>query len=774
MSHRPACQTADFFVLRAPGLPVGAVFPQVEDTAMEPPAALDDRLRSLVRRDVVREALALASPDLAARLDPWLAGALDAPAARGVTRALLKYLSRMGSRSTPFGLFAGVSLGGWGAASHLALGPWQASRKALRLDWGVLEALVDRLAQEPEVRAELTYRPNTSLYLRGGWYRYLERREGAPGQGRTYHLEAVEATPHLEAVLQRAQDGCRLTDLAQDLASRAGVTQGDALAYLQQLVDAQVLCDDLQPPLSCAEPLAHVVAALQAHPGTAPRAAALGELAAELQAFQQAPAGAHAGGLPGLAACLANLGLPPDTRDLLQVDLHRPAPGLTLSPAVRQALVEGAELLRRLTPPPVEGPLDRFRAAFLARHGSRWVPLLEVLDEESGLGFDGGAPTESPLLLGLPLAGPAPARPFTPRDQVLLGRLIRLQGARSWELSEADVAALAPPDPPPFPASFAALASLEAASPAALDQGDFRFWLEHHSGPTAARWVGRFASGDAALQEALARHLQREVAGQPEAVFAEVVHVPEPPCCDADQLLRRRLQPLRVMRHRLGLERAHRHVEPGNLAAAHVQRRHRLGAAAVAQFGDDAGAAECVVQGLDRKAVAGVDAQHRRRADQHAVDLGLQLGRQRIQCRRQPRGDAPVGPDQLLGQRAQRRAAAALHVQQRRAQQGLALADQLPGMAVRDLHRLAGLQQAAVFSDADQQRHGAFGKRRATGAANRPLRLDADLVHGRPIMLWPAYMGGRLAHIAHGCTTSYSRCMRKSAYVVKHLCGDRP
>ena len=527
MSHRPACQTADFFVLRSPGLPVGALFPQVVGGPVEPPEALDERLRALVRDDAVREALALASPDLAARLDPWLAGTLEAAAARGVMRSLLKYLSRMGSRATPFGLFAGISLGAWGAASQLALGPWRASRKALRLDWGVLEALVDRLAQAPEVRAGLTFRPNTSLYLRGGWYRYLERRDGEAGQGRTYHLEAVEATPHLEAVLQQAQGGGRLEDLALALAPQAGVTPTDALAFLDQLVEAQVLCGDLQPPLSCADPLAHVVAALEAHPRAAPRAAALRALAVELRAFQQAPAGTHAGGLPGLTACLASLGLSPDTRDLLQVDLHRPAPGLALSPPVRRALEEGAELLRRLTPPPAEGPLDRFRSAFLARYGTRWVPLLEVLDEESGLGFDGGTPTESPLLAGLPLAGPAPARPFTLRDQALLGRLMGQQGARTWALSEADVAALSQPDPPPFPASFAALASLEAASPAALDQGDFRLWMEHHSGPTAARWVGRFASGDAALQAALARHLQREVAGHPEAVFAEVVHVPE-------------------------------------------------------------------------------------------------------------------------------------------------------------------------------------------------------------------------------------------------------
>jgi hypothetical protein len=94
-------------------------------------------------------------------------------------------------------------------------------------------------------------------------------------------------------------------------------------------------------------------------------------------------------------------------------------------------------------------------------------------------------------------------------------------------LDDADVEALANPDPQPFPPSFAALTSLAAASPAALDRGEFQFWMEHHSGPTAARWLGRFASGDPDLKDSLQNHLRKEQAWRPEAVFAEVVHVPE-------------------------------------------------------------------------------------------------------------------------------------------------------------------------------------------------------------------------------------------------------
>ena len=418
-------------------------------------------------------------------------------------------------------------MGVWGPASRLSVGSWLECRKALRLDWGVLETLVDRLEREPEVRALMSYRPNSSIFARGGWYRYLERRESTGGEGRTYHLEAVEATPHLDFALQQAQEGARLEDLAASLAGHLTVEATQARAFLEQLVDAQVLCGDLHPPLTSPDPMGQVVAALQAKPVTAPRAQPLVALGLALKTLQGAPLGSHPAGYRSLALPLADLGIPSDTRDVLQVDLFRPSPDLALSAGVRRALEEGAETLRRLTPSPSEGPLDRFRAAFQERYGTRWMPLLDVLDEESGLGFDGGVPMDSPLLEGLPFRSSPPPRQLSRRDQFLLAQLPRWQGSRTWALEDADVEALATPDPQPFPQSFAALTTLEASSLAALDRGEFQFWMERYSGPTAARWLGRFASGDPELKDALRIHLRKEESLQPEAVFAEVVHVPE-------------------------------------------------------------------------------------------------------------------------------------------------------------------------------------------------------------------------------------------------------
>ncbi len=203
MHPSPSCRTADFFVLRTPSLPVDVLTSPMTEEPVEGLGVarnleasrerLHGTLRQLARNPAIREALALASPDLATRIDPWLEGLLVGGAAERVERALLRYLIRMSHRATPFGLFASVSTGRWKAASQLSVDSWSACRKAVRLDWGALEELLDRLARRPRTRAALRYRVNSSLHACAGWHRYLERRD-APGQERSYHLEAVEAS----------------------------------------------------------------------------------------------------------------------------------------------------------------------------------------------------------------------------------------------------------------------------------------------------------------------------------------------------------------------------------------------------------------------------------------------------------------------------------------------------------------------------------------------------------------------------------------------------
>lgn len=529
----PSVSTARFFVLRTPSLPwevQGAWAQKLPDEAGTPatpdPGSRLPQLEQAVRQPEIREALFLASPDLEAMLDPWLRNELTPERSQRVTLSLVRYLTRMSSRATPFGLFAGCSLGTWGQTNHLVVPDWQHCRRRTRLDMDYVGALVQSLEREPSVRATRRYRPNSGLYQTAGRWRYAEARIEA-GRGLDYHLVALEPTPYLDATLALAAGGATLADLAGALAQDAEVELGEAGQYLEQLVDHQVLVSDLPPALTGEEQLPSLRDRLQTH-GAAP---ILGEVQAALLALDVEGFGHPPERYRALARSLEALPAKLELKHLFQVDLYKPAPDLTLAPAVRKALEQGVALLRRLSPPRPPSDLDRFKEAFQTRYESRWVPLLEALDAEAGVGFGPAlAPGQrgAPLLEGLafPLTAPPPARTFTPRDSFLMKKLQALGEAQAWVLDDEDLKALENPTPAPWPDAFVAVASLAAPSPEALAQNAFTLGLEGFSGPSGARLLGRFCQGDPELEAEVRAHLAAEEACRPWAVFAEVVHQP--------------------------------------------------------------------------------------------------------------------------------------------------------------------------------------------------------------------------------------------------------
>lgn len=219
------------------------------------------------------------------------------------------------------------------------------------------------------------------------------------------------------------------------------------------------------------------------------------------------------------------------------MDLFKPASNVTLGERIQADLLDAAQLLRKLTPPVVNEHFKAFREAFRNRYEYRWVPLTSVLDPELGLGFQGpgrGALQAGPLVKGLFREQAQETEPsgevrFSAREFHLLKRVLDLKhrGGTVLELGQDDLALMgAGQELVPLPHSFILMLELAASSAEALDHGSYQALLHGIVGPSAARLLGRFCHGDQGLLAALKEHLRREEALRPEAVFAEIAHLP--------------------------------------------------------------------------------------------------------------------------------------------------------------------------------------------------------------------------------------------------------
>lgn len=534
---RDAYEHSGAFVLRTPLLPFATLDAvdasgtaraawesggDVESAVRDDLDALRDRLRDLLRDSAIREAVFLASPSLDERLDRWLAGTDPDP--DEAVRPLLSYVTRMAGRATPFGLFAGCSVGTVGGpTTDLTLPERARVTRHTRLDYGFLAKVVTTLQTDPAVQPYLNLRPNSSLYRAGGLLRMAEAR--VDDRGVRYHRVTFEEDEFLTATLDRAKDGARLADLAAALVDDE-VTYEEAEEYVREIVDTQLLVSDLGPAVTGDAAVPTIVKALADAPETAGTARALDQSDRDLAALDAQGLGNDRARYEAVAERLRTVD--PDLRldRLFQVDLAKPGPDLTLGDDVVHELYRAVDVLHPLWRSGSDD-LSRFREAFVARYEQREVPLAEALDEEIGVGY-GPAPAlaaeGAPLLAGLVPGGrTASGQPWTNADDHLLRLLTTAltDGRTEVVLTAADLKALSNADPLPLPDAFS-IGGIVARH----DDG-VRLVVQAAVGPSGAKLLGRFCHLDEGIAGLVLRHVQAEEQARPDAVFAEVVHLPE-------------------------------------------------------------------------------------------------------------------------------------------------------------------------------------------------------------------------------------------------------
>ena len=537
---------ADFFVLRSPLLPFDSFVSWGQLSARADPGPISfeervegdrtaarDRLRQVFDQPELQEALFLASPGLFDSYPCWREQPLSERGQK-VERALVRYFARLCTRPTPFGLFAGLTTGRIGVHNRLELGPRSAYQRHSRLDADYLSGLTGVLLQVPAIRNQALFSPNSSLYRSGGRLRYAETR--LAGDNRSHHLVSVQPDEALEIVLQAAVEGRTAAQIADRLvAGDPDIPLADARQFVDEVIQAQLLVSDLEPAATGMSPLPALLERLQPIPEAAPFVEVLSRVQGRLAALDAAPIGSSPAIYREVASDLASLSGDVDSRHLVQVDMMKPGPEVSLSQALLEELGEAVSVMHRLTRPSQAHGLARFRERFYQRYGDGEIPLSEALDEESGIGFSAGsagAAHTSPLLHGLevvPVPAGAADDAWDSRWAFLMKRVSETlgNGQVALHLDEDDLKKLEVAHPLPLPEAFVTMASVAAASAEELQRGQYQIELQGIGGPSGAYLFGRFCHADPALLAQVEAHLRREEARHPEAVYAEVVHLPE-------------------------------------------------------------------------------------------------------------------------------------------------------------------------------------------------------------------------------------------------------
>jgi thiopeptide-type bacteriocin biosynthesis protein len=473
--------------------------------------ALRDRpLAELVTRalddPVTQTALSVGSATLYDAL-----GEATSRAGRRSSRALLKahrYIVRMATRCTPFGLFASVAQVPIGSRTTLVLDE-QAATAHTRIDMGVIDRLVQETEADRSVRGSLRVFTTDFLKDRGEAlvvYRNAPERPAIVAQ-------VLKKTPLIATVTRLAAAGVTLGDLVRSIAAQLDIDEQRAEDAVDLLLGAGLLVSELRADMTRADDGA-VLRKRMSLGG--PRTAAIAALLAELERLNAVPVAAQSpADYSALRASTASALGPAEY--LTQTHGMAAVRG-TLGAGVLDDAALLAELLLRSQP---AQRLSDIVERFIARYeGEALVPLMDL--EGSPVFETLRAPAEPPVSHGFTESGHA----------ALLARIlaaIRDGGDVAVEFDEF-LGWLQPDDgsegfPPVVELGF----HVAAPSRDALDAGDYLLYpAPYGQSAGLGRSTGRFLHLLPNVEEQL-RSLYAEQARDDAAFLAEVVSLPTLP-----------------------------------------------------------------------------------------------------------------------------------------------------------------------------------------------------------------------------------------------------
>ncbi|WP_343686611.1 lantibiotic dehydratase family protein [Chryseobacterium gleum] len=349
---------------------------------------ISDRvLKGIYCNPVFQEAIYLASPYLHGELKKWIHSekTFTSKELQKLKNSLLKYYSRMSTRSIPFGLFTEVGLGRF-ANEYLTLtkDDQRTTRSLLRdtkLDMHFLVNLSNHFVKLPEIKNRLVFYPNNNIYKIRNRIRYIEYEYTSIK--RDYIISSALLSEDLQNVLEYSQHGKTIDEIAEILINEE-ITKAEAVDFLNELINNQILVSELEPNVSENDFFELIISVLQ-RINAQKEVGILISIKSQLDELDQ-----NIGNPITLYSKLENLIKSLNTeyeqKYLFQTDLYK-EDELILPSRWKKELKTAISFLNKITLSHKETHFSMFKKAFYERFERQEIPLSYALDTELGIGY---------------------------------------------------------------------------------------------------------------------------------------------------------------------------------------------------------------------------------------------------------------------------------------------------------------------------------------------------------------------------------------------------
>ena len=486
----------------------------------------DEQLKNLCNDSIFIEAIYLASPALYSEMKKWANNEIsNVEKVEKLKLSVIKYFSRMTSRCTPYGLFAGCSLGVFADETNIIIEQAQNHNRHTRLDMNYLVSLSQSLAKDDIIRNRINFFPNSSIYKLGDKIRYVEYYY-QNGQ-RKHNIVAIDTSKYLEIILDKANYGSTINEL-MFLLIDDDITEEIAFEFVWDLIQNQILISELEPSVSGTEFILQIQNILNEKfsleelqlPNT------LNLIDKGLKNLDR-KIGNDLENYFEIEKIITEMNVKFDNKHLFQTDLVTKTVSNKLDKKIIKSIKKAIVLLNKITRERHRSDIDSFKIAFYERYEEREMPLAFVLDIETGIGYGRHSQSSniSPLLDGLPILTKTNKSSYEVRWSKIIDFLYNkildaIKNNVIVKLNDKDFEGLEA-NWEDLPDTFSAMVDI------ILDNEDLKFKVTGCGGNSAANLIARFCHGDKELYNFTKQIVDIEKLINQDKIVAEIVHLPQ-------------------------------------------------------------------------------------------------------------------------------------------------------------------------------------------------------------------------------------------------------
>jgi hypothetical protein len=506
----------DTYVLRTAALPVNFYTNLLDNYTFK-------ELSKTIESSFVKNAIRLASPELMQEFDKYTLNpsAYSNEKIVNLEISLLKYIARISSRATPFGLFAGCTTGKISNETNVLLK--EDSTTHTQFDMQFWIALLQKLGQNKSLRKQLLYFPNSSLYMIGDFYRYVEYRY--VNKKREHNISSVRKNTFLEIIIENSKRGSKIEDLANSIIDSESERE-EAIAFIEELIDNQVLVSNLEAAVTGRNDIERALTILKNCKFIENEFVILKDIVNTVNSLNK-PISLNKSNITHIENKVKELKIVFEEKYLLQTDLYTKTATNTLNKSVVKRLTKVITFLGNIQDLDINTNLQNFKKAFQKRYENKEMPLSLVLDTETGIGYlqNSGLNDSNPILDNFSISKVQNIEKqefWSPKDYILEKKLqlCIANQENSIILMEQDFNKLNEENRK-LPATFSAMIEV-------LKDNDKEILVLDSLGNfSASKLIGRFCNGNQEINLLANEIIEKEQVFNKNAIMVEIAHIPE-------------------------------------------------------------------------------------------------------------------------------------------------------------------------------------------------------------------------------------------------------